>query len=138
MSHFAIVLVELYRELQAAGCGIEFVDCMSNAILISMITFVDDIALITSSPEQLQIALNIISSWARRLRMRLNLGEEKSAVMMWGKSRISHRDLAFKFFLGHHRMPIVRLYKYLGIRIGRSGGWQHQNTQNMLFGARSP
>ena len=45
--------------------------------------------------------------------------------MTWGKGRISHRDLAFKFFLGHHQMLIVKLYKYLGIRIGRSGGWQH-------------
>jgi hypothetical protein len=85
MSLFAVVLVQLYNELQAAGCGINIIDKFGNVVLISLIAFVDDIVLIAQSPQQLQVALDIVAAWARRLRMRLNMGKEKSAIMIWGK-----------------------------------------------------
>ena len=58
MSLFAIMLVELYNDLQAAGCGVKITDDAGNIILISLIAFVDDLALLAESPEALQRALD--------------------------------------------------------------------------------
>ena len=44
MSLFSAILIELYDELQTAGCGIKLVDICGKSILISMVAFVDDIA----------------------------------------------------------------------------------------------
>ena len=93
MCLFAIVLVQLYNQLQAAGCGVKITDCCSSAI----IAYVDDIVLLAQSPHQLQAAHDIDARWAPQLRMRLNLGIDKSAVMIWGKGSMSAEDRCFQF-----------------------------------------
>ena len=46
--------------------------------------YADDLDLITESPDELQAMLNIVSSYATRLRYQLN--PEKSAAMVFGES----------------------------------------------------
>ena len=125
MSLFAIVLVEIFNETQAAGCGVKLLDQAGNAFFVSMIAFVDDIILLAESPEALQIALNIVAAWARRLRMRLNMGINKSAVMVRGKGRLSADHAERRFTLGRHLLTRVQVYRYLGILIGCSARWLH-------------
>jgi hypothetical protein len=94
-------------------------------VLISFLAFVDDLVLIASSPEQLRVALSIVHNWARKTRMRLNIGANKTAIMVWGRGRLSVADNSLIFHLGSRLVPFVSVYKYLGVRIGCSGGWLH-------------
>ena len=131
MGLFAIVLVELYNLLQDAGCGVHVKDPGGKMILISLLAFVDDLVLITSCPVQLQKALPFVAVWARKVRIRLNVGSNKSAIMAWGHGRISDLDKYRSFFIGVQPMPRVLFYKYIGVRLGcgedgriTSNSWQ--------------
>ena len=120
---FAVILIELYNALQAAGCGVTVVDEQGCTILVSLIAFVDDLALLADSPEKLQIALDIVAAWARHLRIRLNIGPTKSAIMVWGKGRQPAARTNIVLRLGEHFLPYVSTYKYMGVRIASSGSW---------------
>ena len=88
---FTVMLVQLMEELRAAGCGLWIHTADNSWMLLPLVAFVDDIVLLASSPEMLQRALNITYQWSRRIRMRLNVGKEKSAIMLWGRGRgLSH------------------------------------------------
>jgi hypothetical protein len=144
---FAITLVELYNELQAAGCGVRVTNHHGVTSLISLIAYVDDLAILAGSPDQLQAALNIVEKCARRLRARLNIGTTKTAIMVWGSGRLSEADSHRTFSLSGKSVPRVTMYKYLGVRIGCRGGWLHHfqfmaekvitKTREIAFWAKS-
>ena len=95
---FTIMLVQLMEELRSAGCGVWLQTAENGWLLLPLIAFVDDIVLLASSPEMLQRALDITTRWSRRIRMRLNVGKEKSAIMLWGKGRTSNEWRDAQFF----------------------------------------
>jgi hypothetical protein len=87
---------------------------------------VDDIVTPNDGPEELRVALRIVHEWARSIRMRLNIGADKSAVRVCGRGRLSAADSRKYFFLGDRRLPRVTHYKYGGVIFQGGGGWdQH-------------
>ena len=77
---FLVALIELHDELLAAECGITVREADGNSRFICMLAYADDIVLFASSPAQ---------KWALRLRMRLKIDPNKSAIMVYGCSSIS-------------------------------------------------
>ena len=48
---------------------------------------------LAGSAQELQRALDIAATWARKVRMRWNVGPKKSAVMVWGRGRARGNQL---------------------------------------------
>lgn len=76
-------------------------------------------------PEGLRKSFRIADEWAREIRMRWNVGTEKSAIMAWGRCRISTLDSRKVLRLSSSRVPRVPVYKYGGVVLSSGGGWQH-------------
>ena len=45
--------------------------------------------------------------------------------MAWGHGRLSEADKKHRFLIAECELPMVNMYKYLGVWIGCSGGWLH-------------
>ena len=74
---------------------------------VPMLAYVDDLVLLADSAADLQRALDIVHRWARRIRMRLNIGPTKSAVLRAGRGRIRAVDRNFVHRLGDRALPRV-------------------------------
>ena len=57
------------------------------------------------------------------MRMRLNVGPGKSAVMAYGRGGLSKREKRARLYIGEKKMELVATYKYLGLVISRGRGW---------------
>ena len=120
---FQSILPELERELRKAGCGVAIGRHGGEQSFISCLGYVDDLAILASSAKMLRRALKIAHQWAQRVRIRWNVGPNKSAVMLWGwgKCPSSTADVTFK--LGRTTLPRVSSYRYLGSVLSCGGGW---------------
>eukprot|EP00973_Karenia_brevis_P049208 6825836-Karenia_brevis.AAC.1 len=58
--------------------------------------------------------------------MRFNIGPTKSAVLAWGAGRIPDAASFQCFTIAGQTLPVVQIYKYLGILISAGSGWSHQ------------
>jgi hypothetical protein len=114
---FQGTLVELETELREAGCGIEIQDGGGKVRLVSCIAYVDDIALLAPDMESLRKAIKIAGRWAARMWMRLNVGPGKSAVMAYGRGRLSGKEKRARLYIGEKKLEVVKSYKYLGLVI---------------------
>ena len=120
---FKSVLPELVQELTEAKCGIWVERPGGAPTFIACLGYVDDLALLASSAKMLQRALRIACKWARKVRIRWNVGAGKSAVMLWGRGKSSAKDSAEVLKVGELTLPRVDTYKYLGTTISNGGGW---------------
>ena len=111
---FSLALRELPQLLLNAGCGVDLCDGSGTVIRVPCLAYVDDIVVLSDSAEGLQRGLDVVYAWSRRIRMRLNVGADKSAVMIFGKGPLSHDDKFFSFALGPRHVPVVSAYKYCG------------------------
>ncbi len=59
-----------------------YVGSGTKSLLICCLAFVDDIVLLARSAEALQRALNIAEAWAVSVRIKWDIGEEKSAILV--------------------------------------------------------
>ena len=84
----------------------------------------DDLAVLASTPEMLQQALDIAARWAKRIRMRFNNGPTKSAIMVYGAG--APNDITWR--LGGEELPRVLSYKYLLVVLASNGGWNKMLT----------
>ena len=128
---FLATMIELEGELLAEGCGIQL-----GNITLALFGFVDDLVLLAKSAEELQKCIDVVVRWAQRTRLRINIGIEKSAVMVWGRGRQSERDTEAVHYAADILLPRVAHYKYLGLRLSAGGGWM-QNIARMELKAVS-
>ena len=120
---FIIILLSLYRELCSLGVGVKIKDSQGTYHTICLRAFVDDLVLLATDIDTLHKALGTVTAWARRLRLKLNVGPTKSAIMAWGPGRPPTDLLQQAFCLGEVTMPWICEYKYLGVWISSGGGW---------------
>ena len=122
MDLFCATIIELEEELRSCGCGIVLVDSHGQPHRIALLAFADDLVLFANSAAELQRALDIVAKWARRIRMRLNIGVTKSAYMCFGRGNPPQSETATTLVLDGVPLPKVNVYKYLGVCIGSGGG----------------
>jgi hypothetical protein len=116
---FVLVVKELFDELVKAKCGIHFVDAQGISHHTVLLAYIDDLVLFAETRQQFRKALSIARSWAQKVRMRFNIGSEKSAVMVMSASSVSNNT----WRLGDQVLPLVDLYKYCGVLLSCSGSW---------------
>ncbi|CAE8660652.1 unnamed protein product [Polarella glacialis] len=106
---FCATLIELKLKLERAGCGVHFRNADDKPHLMCILAHIDDIVLFADCPNKLQQALLITWSWANKMRMRLNAGTDKSAIMIvsrrpqtvmsWRPQNIPTTDLEWRAFI---------------------------------------
>ena len=126
---FSLIILQLVDEPKAANCGIILRDLSGAVHHVALLAFVDDLVLLANSATELQRALDIVSRWAKRVRMRLNIGTNKTACMRFGLGRKPTPSPSEHPKLNGVCLPIVAMYKYLGVHLGSGGGTQlHVDT----------
>ena len=93
---------------------------------IPLLGYVDDLALLADTPEQLQQGLGVVEKWAAKVRMRINIGAEKSAIMIVSKGRIPDKLWDWGWAIAGNTLPVVTEYKYLGVLLSNRGSWDRQ------------
>lgn len=110
MALFNLLTLALYDNLVGAGVGIPLALGVYPAN-----AYVDDIALFASSHAAAQQALNVVAKWASGIRMRLNVGPEKTACLKGYDGSLDMLTVAGQ------SVPVVSTYRYLGGLIHWSG-----------------
>ena len=77
-------MAQLVGSLQSEGCGVEFKDGAGTVHSIPCLLIVDDVVLLASDRHMLQKVLVVADGWARKVRLRWNLGTSKSAILLFG------------------------------------------------------
>jgi hypothetical protein len=103
---YATLMDEIAKEITERKLGIE----ISEGKKVGCLLWMDDVALISKSSEEMQTMLNVVDSIAKKYRIKF--GREKSKMMKIGK-KLSER----KFTLGEMEMEYCQKYKYLGMVI---------------------
>ncbi len=101
-------VLDLLKELKYSGIGVNI-----DNLVICVLAYADDIALIADSPEDLQKLLTITYSWCNKWRFIIN--PSKSNVVHYRNP--PKAQTTFKFSLGNDgpRIGVVDKYKYLGV-----------------------
>ncbi len=102
---FATYVDDLALEINALGLGVDV-----DGLLISILMFADDIALIGESEIQLQSMLNILHSWTKKWRLSVHTGKTKVVHYRPRTKPCS----TYQFLCGEEPLDYVDKYKYLG------------------------
>ena len=94
-----------------------------SLLLLKILLFADDIAILASSPEQLQLALNLMAVWAEKRGLRW--GHAKCKVMRLcrvSSDKTTREQLAkkIKMRLQGHVLEWVSEFPYLGMHIAEA------------------
>ena len=93
--------------MRSSGVGINI-----NNLIINILAFADDIAIMADSEENLQQLLNIVSNWCSKWRFIIN--PVKSKIMHFRKKG-PHSDFSFVLPITNQKLEYATEYKYLGI-----------------------
>ncbi len=96
----------LVQELKEWSEGIQ-----TEFFIILCLLYADDIALISSSEQDLQNMLNILPNWCNKWRMKLNIN--KSKIVHFRNVNDKKSNCVFEY--GECELEKVDKYKYLGI-----------------------
>ena len=124
---FVVLLLPLAEELKRIGCGI-WLRHGPRSLHLPLLAYIDDLLLFTDCPRDLQKALTAVYKWACKIRMRLNIGLDKSAVMVICR----HAVATIRWHLGKRRLPVVDQYKYMGIQL--ASNCSHQALVGQISG----
>ncbi len=80
-------------------------------MIIALLLYADDLALMAESEEDLQSLLNILEKWCKQWRMRVNI---KKTKMVHFRTKTQPRT-DFNFMFNNEIVACVDKYKYLGI-----------------------
>lgn len=102
--------------------------------MLKLLLFADDIAILASSPDQLQKALDLMAMWAKKRGLRW--GHAKCKVMRLSRppsDKTTRMDLAryHKMKLDGHVLAWVEEFKYLGITIVEAP--EHRRRRPLLL-----
>jgi hypothetical protein len=109
---FSLFINGLAREINEKGKGIDV-----GGRRVRLLMYADDIVLLAESARDLQNMLDVVTSYSKRWRFRLNPKKGKSEVMIFGRKP---RNKNRKWWLAGEEVGETCMYKYLGIEL-RSG-----------------
>lgn len=103
---FSIYINDLSTEINNLKCGVPFGD-----LLISILLYADDIALLAPDESSLQKMLHTLHNWCKKWRLQVNV--EKTKIIHFRNKSIPISNFCFK--CGDLRIEIATKYKYLGL-----------------------
>jgi hypothetical protein len=84
---------------------------------VDMLMFADDIAVYSNNVASVQRAINFIDSWARGVRLCINVSKTKAVKFRRG-GHLSSSDV---LFVGNDRVDFVNSFTYLGLTLNYTG-----------------
>lgn len=111
---FGIYIYELEDFLR--DCIQDGDGCLLHQVLISILLFADDVALLASSLEGLQLQLDALALFCDFRQLTVNLGKTK--VMIFNGTKKTLSDV--HFFSRGEEIEITSTYTYLGVQFSRS------------------
>jgi hypothetical protein len=104
---FGLFINDLATDLNASGKGIK----LNDDLIIALLLYADDLAIIADSEEDLQMMLNILEIWCKKWRMRINV--KKTKIVHFRTP--SQPKTEYNFLFNNEIVQCVDKYKYLGI-----------------------
>lgn len=124
---FALFINDLATAIKALNKGVQIDENLNLSILL----YADDIAIISPNEKNMQDMLNVVDSWCKKWRLRIN--PNKSKIVHFRKKR--KKRSTHTFYLGGENLTYEPFYKYLGVifdencdfkrkaeNLGKSGG----------------
>eukprot|EP00434_Breviolum_minutum_P036790 symbB.v1.2.032613.t1/scaffold3934.1/size47971/3 len=109
---FVLLTDAIYQRLVDAKVGLTF---PTQHCSCPVLGYVDDLVFCVHSHEAIQDALTQVEHWTQNLRMALNVGRNKSALLMpLCPTESVHQ-------VGSHPLPVVHQYRYLGGVVAHDG-----------------
>ncbi len=106
-THFGLYINDLAKALNASGQRIK----LYEDLIIALLLYADDLAILAESKEDLQMLLNILEKWCKQWHMRVNI--KKTKIVHFRTKTQSRTD--FNFMFNNEIVECVYKYKYLGI-----------------------
>ena len=103
---FGIYINDLVADLNNAGYGISIGNRTVNCLL-----YADDLALKAGNERDIQAMLDIVHTWCRKWRIKINCG--KSHLVHYRRPAVARSEV--NFHIGPQCIETVAQYKYLGI-----------------------
>lgn len=104
-SLFAIYINDLVYEINSLKCGVNVENMM-----VSLLLYADDIALIAQDESSLQRMLNCVDIWCKRWKLFVN--RDKTKIVHFRNPSVASTN--FKFSCGEICIDVDTKYKYLG------------------------
>jgi hypothetical protein len=104
---FGLYINDLVKALNDSGKGMK----LNEELIIALLLYADDLAIIAESEEDLQSLLNILEKWCKQWRMRVNI---KKTKIVHFRTKTQSRT-SFNFMFNNEIIECVDKYKYLGI-----------------------
>ena len=102
---FSILIDDLAKEIKYLNIGVEIGDT-----LLSILLYADDIAILASTPEELQLMLDTIYVWLKNWRLTLN--RKKSKVVHFCPKNV--KQIEHNFHCVPTDIDLAKTYTYLG------------------------
>ena len=129
---YAVFTSDLLYNLERSGLGTHI-----DNIYYGSPTYADDMALVSHSPTDLQLMLDIVSEYAHTWEYTIN--PNKSHILIFSSQSLIRHHLAqhFTWKVGGHAIPISETVKHLGILLSSSSNSTIERTTNRISSARS-
>ena len=102
---------DLTEAIKNSGIGVKY-----GELIISLLLYADDVALLAESESDLQKLINITYQWCSKWKTNVNI--TKSNVVHYQKANGTRTN--FKFTYGNETLDTVSKYKYLGCFLSES------------------
>lgn len=109
---FSLYLNELLLELNNSDLGVYYGSGADDRIAV--LAYADDLVLIASTKEKLQMELDVLRKYCQKWRLSVNVSKTKSMVFK-RNAQCRHTDISVKF--GDMLVEQVKSYKYLGVYV---------------------
>ncbi len=106
-AHFGLYINDLANALNASNNGIKLIE----DLIIALLLYADDLAIMTESGAHHQALLNILEKWCKQWCIRVNI--KKTKIVHFRTKTQSRTD--FNFMFNNEIVEYVDKYKYLGI-----------------------
>ena len=121
---FAVFLNDLESFL-SSNPELQGVDCVTNAanhmiymsLKIFVLLYADDTVILAESSDDLQIGLDMYSSYCKQLKLEIN--NDKTKIMVFARGRTANSN----FTINGIQLEVISDLKYLGIHFCRSGSF---------------
>ena len=125
---FALYLNDLEEYLLLNNCkGVELIDSNTGNIMLKLfiLLYADDSIVLSNNKKDMQNALNVVSEYCTRWKLKINAGKTK--VVVFGRDR-----RCYNFSINGQPIEKVKNFKYLGITFCNNGRFVLSIKNNTL------
>ena len=110
------LLFNIYLNDLVEYLGVNSMTPTLNEVKINSLLYADDLALVATSPEDLQVKLNLLHEYCKKWKLNINLSKTK--IVEFNKTgKLNHK---LNFTSGENNIKVENKYDYLGITLQSS------------------